>query len=142
MGRRRWLKLDRGVRSEVIRLAAQGLTYRQIIERLDVPMGSVGRVLAPLGGVYRPEMWSPGDLRLSIDERIEIRVGLELGLTFTAIAEQLNRAVSTVSREVHANGGRKNYRPFAAQRRAARLARRPKSTKLSCPRLCQRVTED
>jgi IS30 family transposase len=51
--------------------------------------------------------------------------------------------VSTVSREVAANGGRDGYRPIAAHRRAFERARRPKATKLgSNPRLCARVVHE
>jgi IS30 family transposase len=126
----------------VIRLAAKGLSYREIIDELDVTMGTVGNVLSPLGGVLRPELWQPSSFRLSLDERVEIRVGLELGLSLTAIAAQLCRATSTVSREVKANGGRQHYRPFAAHRRAFCQARRPKPAKLSSPQLRARVVAD
>jgi len=142
MGRRRWRRLDEGVRRQIIRLAAKGLTYREILEEVDASMGTVGNVLRPLGGVYRPEQWQPSAFRLGIDERVEIRVGLELGDTYTTIAGRLGRAVSTISREVSANGGRRAYRPFDAHRRAFTLARRPKPTKLSCSRLRDRVATD
>ena len=142
MGRRRWHRLDCEVRRQVIRLAASGRSYRQIVEELDIPLGSVGRVLTPLGGVYRAEHWQPSPFRLSLEERVEIRVGLEIGHSFSSIAAALGRAPSTVSREVAANGGRKGYRPFAAHRRAFRAARRPKPAKLTYPQLRQRVVSD
>ena len=50
------------------------------------------------------------------------------------IAGQLGKAVSTVSREVKANGGRGDYRAWQGQERAAACAKRPKTLKLSCPR--------
>ena len=139
MGRR---PLDDGVRREVIRLAACGLTYAQILERVDVSIGSVSRVLHPLGGVVKPHMWEPSRARLSLEDRTEIRVGLELGESFAAIGRRIGRVTSTVSREVHANGGRHGYRPFAAHRRAHEGARRPKESKLACPRLRVRVEHD
>ncbi len=139
MGRRR---LDEGVRREIIRLAARGLTYGQILERVDVAMGTVSNVLVPLGGVVKPHMWEPSRARLSLEERTEIRVGLELGESFAAIGRRIGRVTSTVSREVHANGGRHRYRPFAAHARACVRARRPKPSKLACPRLRARVEQD
>jgi transposase, IS30 family len=142
MGRRRWRRLDSEVRRKIIRLAASGLSYRQIVGELDVPLACVGRVLTPLGGVYRVENRQPSLFRLSLEERVEIRVGLELGRSFTSIAAALGRAPSTVSREVAANGGRDGYRPFVAHRRAFHAARRPKTAKLSCPLLRQRVVSD
>jgi IS30 family transposase len=49
--------------------------------------------------------------------------------------------VSTISREVAANGGRNGYRAWAAHRRAAERVRRPKATKLSHQPLAETVTE-
>jgi IS30 family transposase len=52
----------------------------------------------------------------------------------------LGRAPSTVARDIVANGGRRSYRAWRAQGRAARLTRRPKVSKLaSCPRLRREV---
>jgi IS30 family transposase len=53
----------------------------------------------------------------------------------------LGRSVSTVSREVAANGGRGRYRAAAAHRRAFAAARRPKTAKLSHRRLAEQVEE-
>ena len=142
MGRRRLWRLDDNVRREIIRLAARGLSYSEILEQIDVSMGTVSNVLRPLGGVYRSEHWEPSVFRLSIEERVEIRVGLELGRSFTAIAGELGRSTSTISREVNTNGGRNRYRPFASHRRAFCQARRPKPAKLSSPRLRERVVAD
>jgi len=74
------------VRREVMRLAAQGLTYMQIVARVDVSVGSVGNVLRPLGGVIRRDMLAPAGRRLSLEERVEIRVGLERGWSYHQIA--------------------------------------------------------
>ena len=88
-----------------------------------------------------PAAWSPASGRLSLDEREEIRVGLERGNTFTAIAVSLGRAVSTVSREVNGNGGRGGYRARLAHQRAFEQSRRPKTPKLACDRLAAQVAE-
>ena len=53
--RRRYNRLPVEVRREVMRLAVQGLTYRQIQEQVDVSSGTVANVLVPLGGVIRRE---------------------------------------------------------------------------------------
>jgi IS30 family transposase len=77
------------------------------------------------------ERWfNPGRTRLSLTDREEIRAGLERDETYKAIAAQLGRATSTISREVNHNGGRDGYRAVSAHRRAARCARRPKPFKL------------
>jgi transposase, IS30 family len=65
-----------------------------------------------------------------VAEREEITIGLARGERFTVIADRLGRSVSTVSREVAANGGRNAYRAWAGHRRARERARRPKPSKL------------
>lgn len=131
------------LRREVMRLRAQGLSYRQILARVDMSAGGVQIVLRPLGGVIRKDMLEPTAKRLSLEERVEIRIGVDRGLSYRQIAAGLGRTASTICREVNANGGRAAYRPVAAQRRAQRAARRPKPTKLrSNPALCKRVAAE
>ena len=143
MAKRPWRRLDRDVRRQVMRLAAKGWTQEQIAVAVGRSLGSVSNVLRPLGGVWRGDQWDPSVVRLSLDERVEIRVGLELGLPFSGIAARLGRAPSTVSREVNGNGGRRGYGPVAAHRRAGEQARRPKPTKLATNLvLCARVIAD
>jgi IS30 family transposase len=143
VAKRVWRRLDRETRVSVIRLAAEGLSQREIAARVCRSQMSVCRVLAPLGGVYPDRRARTSCWRLSLEERVEIRLGLERGESFTAIATCLGRAPSTVSREVNANGGRDAYQPFRAHERAGELACRPKATKLAAnPRLCARVVED
>jgi IS30 family transposase len=99
--------------------------------------------LKPFGGVIRFENWRTSDARLSIEERIDIKLGLERGESQRTIAASIGRAASTVCREINNNGGRDRYRPVPAHRRACQLARRPKPTKLaSNPVLCARVVAD
>jgi IS30 family transposase len=74
-------------------------------------------------------------------EREEISLGVAQGESFTAMAARLGRSVSTVSREVNHHGGRGGYRAAVAHRQAFDHARRPKTTKLSDPRLAGLVTE-
>jgi transposase, IS30 family len=131
------------LRREVMRLAAQGLSHRQILGRLDMSMGGVGIVLRPLGGVIRRDMLAVSGRRLSLEERVEIRIGLDRDWSYRQIGSVLGRAGSTICREVAANGGRRVYRPVTAHRRADRRARRPKPTKLAAnPALCARVIAD
>jgi IS30 family transposase len=88
----------------------------------------------------RPDTWVPGPGRLTLAEREEISLALHRGETFTAVAGHLNRSVSTVSREVAANGGRQGYRAWCAHMRAREQVRRPKPAKLDDPRLAAEVT--
>ena len=140
---RRWRRIPPDKRQEIIRLAAAGLTQQEIAKRLDLWPNSVVYVLRPLGGVIRREMWDQGSRRLSLQERIDIRLGLEQRLSLRCIARKLDRHPSTVSREISANGGQQGYQPLSAHRRAETNARRPKPTKLaSSPRLRDRVIAD
>jgi IS30 family transposase len=134
-------RLEPEVEREVRRLAAKGHKLREIGRMLGCSRHAVTNTLRreprPLSGTA----WNPSPARLSLDEREEIRVGLERGDTFTAIAAKIGRAVSTVSREVKANGGRDAYRAHLAHQAACERARRPKTPKLACPRLVGQVAE-
>ncbi|MDP2291635.1 MAG: IS30 family transposase, partial [Actinomycetota bacterium] len=100
-------------------------------------------VLRRLGGVIRPYMLAgPMDHRLSLEDRVDIFVGLRAGLSFSAIGEQIGFSVSTVSREVGGGDRRDSYRPVSAHLDAERRRQRPKPTKLaSNPVLCAKVIE-
>src|SRR3954469_25161344 len=80
--------------------------------------------LAPVSGRY-----------LSFSEREEIAVLLARGCGVRAIARQLGRAPSTISRELQRNAavrtGRLEYRAATAPTHAERRARRPKPAKLA-----------
>lgn len=129
--KRRWRRISPEKRREIMRLAAKGLTAREIAQRLDIWENSVVYWVRPLGGVIRKEMWDQGSRRLSAQERVNIRIGLEQRLSLRCIARRLDRDPATISREVRANGGRDGYQPLAAHRRAEINARRPKPTKLA-----------
>jgi IS30 family transposase len=136
-------RLSSEVRREIVRLAARGCTFRDIMARLSCSMGAVQRELKPFGGVYRQQCWQVSAARLSLPDRVEIRLGLERGWSLRQIAAGLGRAVSTVSREVAGNGGRGGYQPFRAHERAAAAARRPKPVKLASNQaLIERVQAD
>lgn len=71
----------------------------------------------------------PG-VRLGVEERQAIEVGLARDEPFVTMARRLHRPTSTVSREVNSNGGRDGYRAMAAQRACVGRAQRPKVRKL------------
>lgn len=141
--RRRWYKMPPEVRRQIIRLSAKGLNQREILERVDISDGGLRIALRPLGGAIEPEMLESRGRALSIEDRVEIRLGIEQQLSLRAIARKLGRAPSTICREVNANCGRQDYRPVPAHRRARQRACRPKASKLrSSPALRARVVAD
>ncbi len=103
--------------------------------------GSVFGQLAPYGGIRpRPRCRSP--LALTLVEREEISRGVAAGRSMRLIARALRRAASTVSREIHRNGGRSAYRATEAEERAWSRARRVRRCRLSCsPKLRHLVEE-
>jgi IS30 family transposase len=70
---------------------------------------------------------------LSVEERIEIADLHRHGVSVRVIAGRLGRAPSTISRELRRNAhpSSGDYRPWAAQRRAARRRARPKPSKIA-----------
>ncbi len=80
----------------------------------------------------RVSPWPPRkrwELRLSLEEREEISVGLQAGESLRGIALRLGRAASTVSREVKIQGAHR-YRAWRGDERAEQLMARPKPRKL------------
>jgi IS30 family transposase len=63
---------------------------------------------------------------LSLEDREEIRVGIEAGESDAVIAVRLGRHRSTIWREITRNGGRFAYRAYRAQNRSDVSARRPR----------------
>jgi len=77
---------------------------------------------------------------LTAHEREEIRVGIEADESLSDIARRLDRAPSTVCREVDRNGGRHRYCATKAEVRAVAKRGRPKQTKFQSNRaLCDHV---
>lgn len=104
-------------------------------------MSSIGRVfdrdsssmfgmLSRTGGI-RPLPRKRSRLALTLSEREEISRGIAGQLSLRAIAAQLGRSPSTVSREVNRNGGLKSYRASQADQAAWDRAHRPKTCKLA-----------
>jgi IS30 family transposase len=70
-------------------------------------------------------------LALTLAEREEISRGVVAGRSVRAMAIAMDRAPSTISREIRRNGGSRRYRAAAADKRAWKQAHRPKLCKLA-----------
>ena len=107
----------------------KGDSTRAIARLLDRGHSSVQGVLGKTGGIRPPEK-KRSRLALTMLEREEISRGIVAGQSFRAIAASLDRAASTVSREVNRSGGRRDYRANQADQAAWQRAHRPKRCKL------------
>ena len=136
----RYPKLTPEERKRIIGLVADGMRPVEVARAVARSVSLVQRTIREAGGVARRLEWDPSPSRLSAAEREQIRSGLDAGESFAAIARRVGRVTSTISREVGANGGRRNYAGWRAHRRASDQARRPKIAKLArCPRLRDQV---
>ncbi len=104
----------------------------------DRGSSSIFSVLAATGGI-RPRVRKRSRLALTLSEREEISRGLSRGLSLRAIARQLERSPSTISREVRRNGGCKFYRATRSDQAAWERAYRPKLCKLAGNGFLRRV---
>jgi len=116
----------------------EGQSVRMVARRLGRAQASVRGYLALTGGVRAPVRSRAAD-RLTLAEREEIFAGLVAGMSLRSIARRLDRAPSTISREVAANGGPRRYRPSRADHAAWVRACRPKRCKLAANVRLRRV---
>ena len=91
---------------------------------------SIQNVLSQTGGI-RPPKRRRSRLALTMAEREEISRGVVADQSLRRIAAILGRAPSTVSRDIHRNGGRRRYRANQADQAAWDRAKRPKTCKLA-----------
>ena len=91
---------------------------------------TVRKVLARRGGIA-PLPRTRARWALHVSEREAISRGVAAGESTRTIAAQLERAPSTISREIARNGGRAQYRATVAEAAAWERARRPKRCRLA-----------
>jgi transposase, IS30 family len=107
----------------------RGESLSTIARHLDRGLETIRRYLLLTGGV-RPRPRTRSKRELTVVEREEISRGLAAQHSCRAIAKRIQRASSSVSREVVRNGGRAGYRASAAEQATRRRHRRPKASKL------------
>ena len=110
---------------------ASGTSLRKSAALAGISRSTACLWLKQSGGV-RPRATKPRPaLRLSLDDRETISRGLAANRSLTAIAAELGRPVSTISREVRRNSGNGGYRADPAERLAEASARRSRLGKLA-----------
>jgi IS30 family transposase len=130
------------VRAVFFTARASGATLREAAAAAGVCRTTGHYWLAQSGGA-RPRLVRPRPpLRLSLDEREAISRGLAARKTFTTIAAELGRAVTTITREVARNSGPNGYRAVRADRLAVARTARPRAGKLADHPALRAVVED
>jgi IS30 family transposase len=123
------------------RLRAQGWRLVDIAREIGCTAPMVGIMVRDGKHVQGASFgWEPKPGCLTIGDREQILLGIGRGESLSAIARSLDRAPSTITREVSANGGRQHYSAWHAHRRAREQARRPKPCKLRRGRLLTEVS--
>jgi IS30 family transposase len=144
-------------RREVLDAVASGMPMLQAYRVCGVSFATVrewwvqaagmGLLKSGRGGnslrvVPDPDRLGGSGRRLSLDERISIQHGRDLGWSVTGIAASIGRDKSVVSRELARNTGSDGvYHARVADVKAAVRARRPKGRKLDQDRLCEKIAQ-
>lgn len=122
-------------RADLWRRWQAGESLSEIARALGTWSSVVFWILRQHGGIAPPPRTRAARV-LSSAEREEISRAVAAGASVRAIAAQVHRAPSTISRELARHGGRAQYRAATADAAAWRRARRPKPCRLALePRL-------
>jgi len=133
MSEGKWARLSPTQKSDIWNRWKAGQTLHEIGRVYGKPHNSIRGVLLPRGGIS-PVVRRRSRLALKLSEREDISRGIASGSSLREIAKRLDRAVSTVSREVTRHGGRPGYRAHAADQQAWDSALRPKRCLLAVNR--------
>jgi transposase, IS30 family len=138
--RRGYRFLDPGEQRRALVMLEEGMSLVAVGAVFGVSCRTISRLRDEAWLRRRRVLHSPH--RLSWEERERISRGLAAGMSARAIARELGRAPSTVSREIARCGGRERYLAVRGEVVARERCRRPKPRKLAgCPRLLAVVEE-
>lgn len=140
MAYRTRLKYSDEMKSYIWDRYQEGDSIWSIARAFDRPSSSIHRQIAITGGI-RPPQRKRRQQSLTLEEREEISRGIVANLSIRAIAIQLDRSPSTISREIDRNGGDRRYRAAKAEQNALDRALRPKVCKLVLNRPLSKVVE-
>jgi IS30 family transposase len=116
----------------------QGQSLSDIGQAIGKHAGSVFGVLRTDGGIFRAPRCR-ATRSLTVLEREEISRSIATGCSVREIARRIDRAPSTVSREINRNRGRHGYRATDADDAAWDRTRRPKVCRLAQQKRLQRI---
>ena len=134
----KWSRLSPTQRADIWIRWKAGQTLHDIGRAYGKPHPTIRKVLLPRGGIP-PVARRRSRLALTLPEREDISRGIASGSSFREIARHLDRAVSTVSREVSRHGGRPGYRAHEADDQAWERALRPKPCVLTANRKLRNI---
>src|ERR1700681_3482964 len=122
---RKRVKLSEQQRTDMWGRWRAGQSLHEIGRAFGKDHVSIQFILSQHGGIV-PAVRSRSPLTLTLAEREDISRGIASGSSIGDIAKGLQRAVSTVSREVARHGGRPQYRANEADQQDWQSALRPK----------------
>ena len=127
---RRYEKWSAAERANLWERWRRGESLSQIGRALERKSAAVRKLLCEHGGI-EPDRRKRRATHLSPQQRESISRSVAKNLSMRAMARELGKAPSTVSREIKRNGGREAYRAAEADKRAWATAKRRKSCKLA-----------
>jgi IS30 family transposase len=135
-GRRYGLSAEQ--KADIWRRWKAGESLHEIGRAIGKDHGSVQFLLSQRGGIV-PAVRRRSGRTLTLTEREDISRGIASGSSIREIARGLQRAASTVSREVARHSGRPVYRASEADQQAWKSALRPKPCLLSLRRTLRMI---
>src|SRR5580704_11958724 len=133
MTQRKRRRLSPTQRTDIWNRWKSGQSLHEIGRAHRKPHSCIRCVLLPRGGIP-PAARRRSSLALTLAEREDISRGIASGSSLREIARHVDRAASTVSREVARHGGRPAYRAHDADSQAWASALRPKRCLLAVNR--------